>query len=163
MVITIKEYRDFLLCSDALFFPQLVGVDLSLSKVSKIDSGLDSIGLISKKETRIYNDFYEEIPANKIGIFILDPGIYSFVFEQGIQLDSTHYAEIVPRSSLVRCGGIVGAGIYEPGYKTESIGAVVHLTNRLLIEKGARVAQVKIYAGHEFGIYNGQWNKHDIK
>jgi deoxycytidine triphosphate deaminase len=163
MVIEINEYRDFLLCTPALFYPQLVGVDLSLDKVSRIDSEGEDIGRISKKETDIDENYYEEIEAQNDGFFYLIPGTYSFTFQQGVHLDSSHYAEIVPRSSLVRCGGVVGAGIYEPGYKVENIGAVIHLTNRISIERGARVVQLKIYKGHEFGIYNGQWKDNDIK
>ena len=161
MVVEISKYQDFLDCSVDLFYPQLVGVDLSLAKVSRIDSGYASVGAILKTGTSI-GSFYKEI-SSQGNLFHLSPGVYSFVFEQGINLDSSHYAEIVPRSSLVRCGGLIGSGIYEPGYKVKSIAAVVHLSNYISIERGARVVQLKIYKGHEFGIYDGQWKDNDIK
>lgn len=163
MVISISEYSKFLHSTNKLHY-QLVGVDLSVQSVSRIDSKSDFLGSILVSKTLISEQYYTEVKSNKYDIFILEPGIYSFVFEQGIKLDSRHYAEIVPRSSLVRCGGVVGSGIYEPGFETKNIAAVVHLTNRIRIEKGARVVQVKIYKGEEFGIYNGQWNsENDIK
>lgn len=161
MVIEIEKYREYLICPQDLFYPQLVGVDLSLERVSKLDSGSSFIGVITKEKTIMTKPYKTVQP--EMNFFNLDPGTYSFVFEQGVCLDSSHYAEIVPRSSLVRCGGVVGAGIYEPGYSVDQIGAVVHLTSKLSIEKGARVVQLKIYKGHEFGVYNGQWNNNDVK
>lgn len=163
MVIPISEYFRFMVVDKSKYYPQLVGVDLSLESVSLIDSGRSILGSIKKNGTEINSDYYYKIDSID-NLFILNPGVYSFVFEQGVHLNSNHYGEIVPRSSLVRCGGVIGSGIYEPGYYTDRIAAVIHLTNRVEIEKGARIVQIKIYKGTEFGVYDGQWkNGNDIK
>lgn len=162
MIIPILEYRQVIRCSDEVYYPQLVGVDLSVKSISKINSGDEFVGEILTNKTNIFTQHYRQLPTVN-GCFLLFPGIYSFTFEQGISLPSDHYSEIVPRSSLVRCGGVIGAGIYEPGYEVENIGCVVHLTNSIKIEVGARVAQIKVYREHHFGVYAGQWAQKDIK
>lgn len=163
-IIPIYKYTEFIKADFKKFYPQLIGVDLSVESISRIDSGQRLVGIITRVRTEIFEEHYIKVEARK-GNYDLWPGIYSFTFEQGIELDEFHFGKIVPRSSLVRCGGIVGSGIYEPGYKMNNIGAVIHLTNRVIIEKGARVVQMEIYCGgdNSFGKYRGQWSKKDIK
>ena len=138
-----------------------VGYDLTLKGVKQISGGL----VLADKT--VVADYVEMMPtfttAEKF-IYELQPGTYSLTFEQGIKLDAAHTAFIRHRSSILRCGGIITSGVYDPGFEVEEMGAVLIATQPIDIEKGARVAQVIIFDNVDAEKYNGQWqgNK-DVK
>ena len=131
-----------------------VGYDLTLKEV-KIVNG----GAVMSDKTNVTNYSDKASQTNKDGkeVYEFAPGTYSLTFEQGIKLPSNKTAFIVHRSSVLRCGGVITSGIYDPGFEVEEMGAMLIVTEPLIIEKGARVAQVYIFENNEAEAYDGQW------
>ena len=138
-----------------------VGYDLTLKAVKQIHGGV----VLSDKT--IVGDYTEMMPtftATEKFLYELQPGTYSLTFEQGIKLDANHTAFIRHRSSILRCGGIITSGVYDPGFEVEEMGGVLIATQPIDIEKGARVAQVIIFENSTAELYDGQWQKgKDVK
>jgi deoxycytidine triphosphate deaminase len=138
-----------------------VGYDLTIKEVKRINGGMV---LADKTVVEDYTPVLPtQTPTGKI-IFKLEPDTYSITFEQGIKLDLNHSAFIRHRSSVLRNGGIITSGVYDPNFEVEEMGAILVATKPLSIEKGARVAQVVIFENYLSEAYNGQFQKSgDIK
>jgi len=131
-----------------------VGYDLTLKEVKQINGG------IVMSDKTIVDDYTPIMPtknANDKLIYKLEPGTYSITFEQGVKLPTNRTAVIRHRSSILRCGGIITSGIYDPSFYVDEMGAVLIATKPIIIEKGARLAQITIFENHEAEAYNGQW------
>ena len=133
-----------------------VGYDLTLKSVNRVSGGI-----VMKDGTDISP--YEEVMLNinDDGKFLwqLEPGTYSLTFDQGCKLDNKHTAFIRHRSSILRAGGIITSGVYDPGFEVDEMGAVLIVTETLLIEKGARVAQIIMMENEAAELYDGQFQK----
>jgi deoxycytidine triphosphate deaminase len=131
-----------------------VGYDLTLKSV-KIVNG----GSVMSDKTNVTNYSEKDSQVNKDGreVYEFAPGTYSLTFEQGIKLPSNKTAFIVHRSSILRCGGVITSGIYDPGFEVDEMGAMLIVTEPLIIEKGARVAQLYVFENSEADAYSGQW------
>ena len=133
-----------------------VGYDLTLKSINKVNGGI-----VMKDVTDISP--YDEVMLNlnDSGKFLyqLEPGTYSLTFEQGCKLDDKHTAFIRHRSSVLRAGGIITSGVYDPGFEVDEMGAMLIVTETLLIEKGARVAQIIMMENASAELYDGQWQK----
>lgn len=138
-----------------------VGYDLTLKHISKVQGG------IVMKDKTIVHDYSNVTPIlNGYGQYVyhLEPGVYSLTFEQGCKLDSTHTAFVRHRSSVLRCGGIITSGVYDPGFEVEEMGAILFASEKIFLEKGARVAQIIMFENNEAELYNGQWMREkDLK
>ena len=138
-----------------------VGYDLTLKEVKQINGG------IVMADKTIVDEYTEIMPtknANGKLIYKLEPGTYSITFEQGVELHATRTAFIRHRSSILRCGGMITSGIFDPGFKVDEMGAVLIATKPIIIERGARVAQIYIFENNPAELYAGQWSgKKDYK
>jgi deoxycytidine triphosphate deaminase len=138
-----------------------VGYDLTLKGVKKINGG------IVMSDKTIVEDYTEVMPqtnANGKLIYKLEPGTYSLTFDQGVKLPTNRTAFIRHRSSVLRCGGIITSGVYDPGFEVDEMGGVLIATQPLIIEKGARVAQIIMFQNMTAEAYDGQWQKEkDLK
>jgi len=138
-----------------------VGYDLTLKGVKKINGG------IVMSEKTIVDEYTEITPTKNTNdklIFKLEPGTYSLTFEQGVKLPTNRTAFIRHRSSILRCGGIITSGVYDPGFEVDEMGGVLIATQPIIIEKGARVAQIIMFQNMTAEAYNGQWQKDkDVK
>jgi deoxycytidine triphosphate deaminase len=131
-----------------------VGYDLTLQGVKKINGG------IVMSDKTIVDEYTEVTPTkntNEKLIFKLEPGTYSLTFEQGVKLPTNRTAFIRHRSSILRCGGIITSGVYDPGFEVDDMGAVLIATQPIIIEKGARVAQIIMFQNMTAEAYDGQW------
>jgi len=138
-----------------------VGYDLTLKGVKQINGGV-----VLKDQTAVeeYTQVMPTFTSTEKFLFELQPGTYSLTFEQGIKLDANHTAFIRHRSSVLRCGGIITSGVYDPGFEVDEMGAVLVATKPIDIELGARVAQVIIFENSTAELYDGQWQKDkDVK
>lgn len=138
-----------------------VGYDLTVKEIKRINGGM----VLSDKT--IVEDYTPilptQTPTGKL-LFKLEPDTYSITFEQGIKLDLNHSAFIRHRSSVLRNGGIITSGVYDPNFEVDEMGAVLIATKPISIEKGARCAQLLVFENHEAEAYNGQFfGKNDIK
>lgn len=131
-----------------------VGYDLTLKEVKQINGG------IVMADKTIVDDYTIVVPsqnANGKLIYKLEPGTYSITFEQGVKLPTNRTAFIRHRSSILRCGGIITSGVYDPSFYVDEMGGVLVATKPIIIERGARVAQLIVFENHEAEAYNGQW------
>jgi|TARA_R110000796_G_scaffold55882_1_gene129795 deoxycytidine triphosphate deaminase len=133
-----------------------VGYDLTLKSVNKVNGGV-----VTKDNTTVFN--YDEVASfiNDDGRFLyqLEPGTYSLTFEQGCKLDERHTAFIRHRSSILRCGGVITSGVYDPGFEVDEMGGMLIATEAIVLEKGARVAQIIMMENEAAELYDGQWQK----
>lgn len=138
-----------------------VGYDLTLKEVKQINGG------IVMAEKTILDEYTEVMPtknANGQLIYKLEPGTYSITFEQGVKLPTNRTAFVRHRSSILRCGGIITSGVYDPGFEVDEMGGVLIATKSMIIEKGARVAQIIMFENNTAEAYDGQWQKNkDVK
>lgn len=160
MLLNADQVTELLITNDKGAKAQ-VGYDLTLKEVKQINGG------IVMADKTIVDEYTEIMPtknANGKLIYKLEPGTYSITFEQGVKLPTTRAAFIRHRSSILRCGGIITSGVYDPSFYVDEMGAVLIATKPIIIEKGARCAQIIIFENHEAEAYDGQWqgNK-DIK
>jgi deoxycytidine triphosphate deaminase len=138
-----------------------VGYDLTLKEVKQINGG------IVMADKTIVDDYTEIMPTKNTNgklIYKLEPGTYSITFEQGVKLPTNRTAFVRHRSSVLRCGGIITSGVYDPGFAVDEMGGVLIATKSIIIEKGARIAQIIMFENQESEAYDGQFqgNK-DIK
>lgn len=140
---------------------QQVGYDLTLKEIKQINGG------IVMADKTIVDEYTEIMPtknANGKLIYKLEPGTYSITFEQGVKLPTNRTAFVRHRSSVLRCGGIITSGVYDPGFAVDEMGGVLIATKSIIIEKGARVAQIIMFENQESEAYDGQWQgSKDVK
>ena len=138
-----------------------VGYDLTLKGVKQINGGMV---LADKTIVEDYTEIFPTQGSTGKYLYKLEPGTYSLTFEQGCKLDNTHTAFVRHRSSVLRCGGIITSGVYDPGFEVDEMGAVLIATRSITIEKGARVAQIIMMENNPAELYDGQFQKgKDIK
>ncbi len=154
---------------------QQVGVDITIQSIRKLRVGLESyVGQISTDQTTFSPHLYGDEKNNILwfstaeGDFVvLQPGVYSLIFDQGITLDSDHHACIIHRSSLLRMGARIESAMYDCGFTTSNIGAMMFVSFPIKIEKHARLAQLIVaenYSVDSEDLYNGQYQgDKDIK
>lgn len=142
--------------------PAQIGWDVTLKAVSKIPGNgkvfIDKVELskYQKVETDDYGDGKE--------CWLLTKGVYSLTFYQGIQLDSTHHAGFIHRSSVLRNCAEITSGIFDPGFVCSESGATLIVNETIMIEQGARVAQLWIEENYEAEKYKGNYQADkDIK
>ena len=153
-----------------------VGVDLTLNKVSRVGTGDDhfvdgsypweAAGIVAGDATpkgiaRIA-DYTEMRPVKKDHfvnpVYKLEPGVYSIEFEQGLKpLPANQTAMIINRSSVGRSGAMIRSSIYDPGFTTPKMGALMYVFTPIVIEQYARVAQIIIMENEEAELYSGQY------
>ena len=90
----------------------------------------------------------------------LPSGYYEVEFEEACNIPNNMVLNYKTRSSLVRCGAIIHSGQFDAGFKTQNMGAFLHVIRPIILEKGARLAQAIVtesYPVNENDLYNGQW------
>jgi dUTP pyrophosphatase len=134
-----------------------VGYDLTLKSIKRVSGGV-----VMQDKTTVA-DYTEVTPSvNNDGKFIfkLEPGTYSLTFEQGCKLPNNMTAFIRHRSSMLRCGAVITSGVFDPGFEVDEMGSVMVVTESMIVEKGARCAQIIMFENNEAEAYNGQWQSH---
>lgn len=135
-----------------------VGYDLTLKEIKRINGGM----VLADKT--IIDDYTPVLPVQTTTgklLYKLEPDTYSITFEQGCKLDLNHTAFIRHRSSILRNGGIITSGVYDPNFEVDEMGAILIATKPLAIEKGARIAQIIVFENYTSEAYNGQFQKHN--
>ena len=119
------------------------GVDLNLSKVERLVG--PTPGRIPNDEGEIKKKTllteYEVVPTMG-GVWALEPGTYSIIFEQGCKIPADMMLLIRQRSSLLRNGTILHSSVFDAGFETGQMGTVMIVNKPIVIERGARVAQI---------------------
>lgn len=117
--------------------------------------------IINKHEsvylTTLFNDKNEEVEG-----WLLEPGVYDFVMNEGCKIPDNRVAFIKQRSSLMRNGTIMQSSVFDPGFETEFIGSYCVVNLPIFIEKNARVSQIYFHECESLDkedLYNGQFQK----
>ena len=134
-----------------------IGIDLSVCKIERIDVG----SVVYKDKTYINPDGYEEVSTKLIDgkeCWRLEKGVYSVTFNEGIKVPADCAAKITHRSSLYRTGTIIESPWWDPGFHCDVMNTTMVVTNGIIIEKDARIAQIAFWRVEEVGEqYDGQW------
>jgi len=147
--------------------PAQVGYDLSLKAVQRIGNQIGSgntmyvdgqIGKVLKDKTVLTT--YK--PVNTINLegnkgWLLHPGVYDIMFNEGCKIPDNRVAFIKQRSSLYRNGAIINSPVFDPGFETEFMGTLLYAHEPLFIELNARVAQIYFHECESAEKYDGQW------
>lgn len=155
---------------------QQQGVDVRLDRVFMLDDHDDQFlattGYVPKEGKTLPAKKVAEIhpedvqvkfgvdPIFRKNVFALKPGYYEIYFEEGCTMPANVAMYFKTRSSLVRCGAIVQPGQFDAGFETDKMGAFLHVIKPIMIEKGARVAQMIVnesYVVDDEDMYHGQW------
>lgn len=126
------------------------GIDLTIESVERVMGGF-----LGKEERNINS--YLEVPFHN-NQWVLKEGCYSIMFQQEVEVPENMCASIVQRSTLNRIGGFILAGLYDSGFKNQ-IGAILRVSTPIIIEKGARVAQIIFQDADAASLYKGIYNK----
>lgn len=134
-----------------------VGIDLSVKKIEKILGGVR----IFKEKTVASPEDFHEIPLMDIEgrkMWRLEPGSYALTFNEGVHIPPHATGFIQSRSSIYRGGAIISSPVWDPGFETEEMGTTMIVTEVIMIEENARVAQFFMHENYTpDSLYNGQW------
>ena len=146
------EKEDLIVLDNAQGKFAQVGYDLSIKSISKLKGG----GKVLKDKT-VVNDLEEVLYNGFDNGWWLDPGTYDVTCNEGCDIAANRTAMVRQRSSLLRNGAIIASSIFDPGFKTSNIGTVMIVTERIFIEKNARIAQMYFHENNEGELYDGQF------
>lgn len=144
-----------------------VGYDCTVKSIFKINndpfdpSAIPASGKTTLSDRTIVRTILFD---DDISAWRLAPGAYSLEFDQGCDLSDAVCGWFRARSSLVRAGAFIVSGVYDPGFKCDTMGAVLHTAGYIIIEQHARVAQFIAFRADAAGLYDGQWQgEKDVK
>ena len=139
------------------FLPENIqqqGIDLRVIRIDRVEGG----GMIPKEGSTTKARVRKELLSETSNRWLLTPGYYEVTFEEGCNLDNRSGMSLKSRSSLVRCGGYIVSGHFDPGFHTDQIGGYMRVELPMEIEHGARLAQALIETSSVVeNTYNGQW------
>lgn len=92
------------------------------------------------------------------GAWYLEPGYYEVIVEEGCKMPNNAAMVFISRSSMVRNGAIIHCGQFDAGFETEHMGFFMQVLFPIVIEKGARIAQTRIFESAPVdNLYQGQF------
>lgn len=128
---------------------QQQGIDVRVARIGMVRKGHiasedNPIGIIpAHGKTKLPHTQWLDLEHAEHGLLI-PPGYYEIEFIEGCNIPNNRVMYFKTRSSVVRCGGEVRSGQFDAGFKTERMGAYLKTELPLVIEYGARLAQVVI-------------------
>lgn len=137
---------------------QPAGFDMSVNKIFS----LESVGTIhaGRKENKLAGR--KEISCDDEQIFYLSKGYYLVQFCETLHLPNNIVAFAKPRSTLLRYGGTLETGIWDPGFHGISqCGLVVFNEVGLKLEKGASLLHIAflLLSGESDGFQHNSLHK----
>jgi dUTP pyrophosphatase len=150
--------QNLILTENAYGKPAQVGYDLSIREVNRVGGAIGKV-LVDKTELNSHT------PIGKINLegkrgFLLYPGAYDVIMNEGCNIPANRVGLVRQRSSLMRNGAIITSSIFDPGFKTNNIGTYMIIFDTIFIEENARVAQMYFHECEPVSqdqLYNGQW------
>jgi dUTP pyrophosphatase len=134
------------------------GFDLTVRDVAT----LETAGVIAASNTQRSVSGLAALDFDADGFVDLAPGPYSITYNEIVHLPNNVMALARPRSSLLRCGVMVGTAVWDAGYSGRSQSLlVVHNPYGFRLQKNARVIQLVFFLltgeteGYD-GVYQGE-------
>jgi len=134
-----------------------IGIDLSVCKIQKISTK----SIVYTDKTHIDPTGYKDINLQLVDgkeCWVLEPGVYSVTFNEGITIPDNAAAIITHRSSLYRTGTEINSPWWDPGFYCEQMNTTMISHNGIIIEKNARLAQIALWVCMKpEELYDGQF------
>lgn len=131
---------------------QQQGVDVRVNNIKTL-TGIGEVPAEGKTKLPTYSD--ASMDGNR---WILPAGYYEVELMESINMPDNAALTYKTRSSLVRCGAIVESGQFDAGFKTDHAGCFLIVHRPIIIEKGARIAQVIVHETAKVeNTYEGQF------
>jgi deoxycytidine triphosphate deaminase len=150
--------------SGAFVADQLGALDPEQVQPNGVDLRLDAVleptelGSITREGTTIADR--EPLEPGSIGAdgegYRLDPGGYVLQYAETVSIPEEHVGFVLPRSSLMRNGAMLNTAVWDAGYEGRGEG-LLQVHNELVLETGARVAQLVLAAADHEGVYDGSY------
>lgn len=133
------------------------GVDITVKAISKVENPNGGNALLLEG-SKFDEKAYTNIEPDENDIWTLEPGVYSFTFNEGVVLEPKFSGLIIQRSSLQRMGGYTMKSWFDGGFSTMNMGTTFKLDLPVKIQKNVRIAQLILWEGTppKKG-YNGQY------
>jgi len=161
MILTGRHAYDYIIDPFKLGKIQQVGVDLTVKEIYIVKRSSKYVGGLYQDGSVETDIVWEELLSNDSGFWKLLNGVYSIVFDQGVEIPATLNGIIHSRSSLLRLGSSCEGGRYDPGYSSKNLGAMLFVNQFILeIERHAPIAQFVLYENEEVDkkdLYHGQY------
>ena len=115
------------------------GVDLTLGQIALLQS---SGRIAAEDNQRLVSDL-APLVFDGLGFIDLVPGAYIITYNEIVHLPKNIMALARPRSSLLRCGVMVGTAVWDAGYSGRSQSLmVVYNPQGFRLQRNARIAQL---------------------
>lgn len=124
------------------------GIDLTIANIQKM-AGICQLYRDSRKTPEL-----EDVDFDENECVLLYPGTYDVTFNEYVAIPNEMCAQIIQRSTLNRTGNFITSGLYDAGFENH-IGCVLHVTNPISLQRGARLAQIVFSVAEEGELYNG--------
>ncbi len=141
---------------------QQQGIDVRLRDVVSFAPGINGspgiVPAIGKTTLRSRASIPTNMDRGPQGAWYLEPGYYEVIVEEGCKMPNNAAMVFISRSSMVRNGAIIHCGQFDAGFETEHMGFFMQVLFPIIIEKGARIAQTRIFETAPVdNLYQGQW------
>lgn len=115
---------------------QIAGFDLTVKEIMKIHNG----GVLNFDNTNRKIPEHETLESEN-NVWKLHPGGYLVKYNEIVNIPLDAIGIVLPRSSLMRCGGTLCSAVWDPGYNGRGVGLLIIFTE-MEIHKNARIAQI---------------------
>ncbi len=115
---------------------QIAGFDLTVKDIMKVHNG----GSLDFDNTNRKIPEHETLESEN-DIWKLQPGGYLVKYNEIVNVPLDAIGIVLPRSSLMRCGGTLCSAVWDPGYNGRGVGLLIIFTE-MKIHKNARIAQI---------------------
>ena len=143
---------------------QQQGIDVRVARIGTVRYGnvhstMYPVGIIpARGKTTLPKTIWLKGFSTAENGVLLQPGYYEIEFIEGCKIPNDCAMYFKTRSSVIRCGAEVRSGQFDAGFKTEKMGAYLKVELPIVIEYGARLAQVIINESSPVeNTYEGQW------
>ena len=143
---------------DSSIQEQIAGFDLTVKEIMKVHNG----GILDFDNTTRHIPEHETIKTEN-NTWKLPPGGYLVKYNEIVNVPLDAVGIVLPRSSLMRCGGTLCSAVWDPGYNGRGVGLLIIFT-KMEIHKNARIAQIIFIKTQEKTTksYNGEYQNESI-
>ncbi len=137
------------------------GIDLTVAKILTFQSK-GTIDLDNSQRQLPTTEPLELTTINNHQGWFLAPGGYLLRYHEHVKIPNNVIGLVLPRSSLMRAGGMINTAIWDAGYSGQGLGLLqVHNPHGINILEHARMAQLiylptQVSTNSYSGVYQGE-------